>query len=71
MLRGWGVVFGIHPEVSFFSLVFLGCAKDLKPTGLVPSDDILLPGSKSRQKCLHLAVGTPCAMQSVFLTQDR
>ncbi len=34
----------------------------LKPAGRVPPDAILLPGSKSMQKCHHLAGGMSCAI---------
>ena len=37
-------------------LLFVCCSKS-KPASRVSPDAILLPGSKSMQKCLHLAVG--------------
>jgi hypothetical protein len=32
-----------------------------EPAGRVPPDALLLPGSKSKQKCLHAALGMSCA----------
>jgi hypothetical protein len=45
--------------------------QDSKPAGRVPPDVILLPGSKSMQKCRHLAVGMSRAITLPINPQNR
>ena len=44
-------------KIGYERFLLLVCSKKSKPASRFPPDAILLLGSKSMQKCLHLAVG--------------
>jgi hypothetical protein len=53
----WGLRLLTKDKLGYERFLLLVCSRKSKPASLVSPDAILLPGSKSKQKCLHLAVG--------------